>query len=112
MECLEFKGAIIEKKISKINQMQTVFSFKIWHTVKMPPNISFHRSAHCSFVFNYFKSKISQILPSWKARSTHSRSNALSDSHCGVKFPFLMQFKPAKFQVYTPYRLEVILHML
>ena len=72
----------------------------------MHKNTSFHRSAHCSFVLNCFKSEISQSLPSWKVRSTHSRSKALSVAHCGVKFPFLMQFKTAKFQTSTPYRLE------
>ena len=72
----------------------------------MHKNTSFHRSAHCSFVLNCFKSGISQSLPSWKLRSTYSRSNALSVAHCSVKFPFLMQFKTAKFQMSTPYHLE------
>ena len=71
----------------------------------MHKNTSFHRSAHCSFVLNCFKSEISQSLPSWKVRSTHPRSNALSVAHSSVKFPFLMQFKTAKFEMSMPYRL-------
>ena len=86
----------LTRATSKLDKLP-VLIFKIWYTVKIHKNTSFPRSAHCSFVLNCFKSEISQSLPSWKVRSTHSRSNGLSVAHCGEKFPFLMQFKTAKF---------------